>query len=139
MADIKSLDRIASKWKEVASRSQGEYKEGVENPKRSWSAATQAAESAYEQGVQDSISRKAFGKGVSEAGDSKWKNRAVNLGPSRYSAGVAVAQPEYQKGFAPFHSVISSVTLPPRGPKGSPENIERVRVIASALHSAKVS
>ena len=138
MAEIKSLDRISKKWSEVASRSSEEYKEGVSNPKRSWSAAAQASESAYNDGVQDAISRGAYGKGVGEAGDGKWKNRAVELGPSRYSAGVRVAQPDYQKGFAPFHSVISSTTLPPRGPKGSPENIERVRAIASALHNAKI-
>ena len=137
--EIKSLDRTSRKWAEVAGRSQNEYREGVENPKRSWQASTLAAESAYEAGISEALSRKAFGKGVQEASDAKWKNRAVALGPGRYSQGVKVAQPDYQRGFGPYHSVISSLNLPPRGPKGDPGNIERVRMVAEALHAAKVS
>lgn len=136
--EIKSLDRIGTKWSEVASRSSDEYKTGVENPRRSWSQAAQNAEGNFEEGIQNAIARKAYGKGVSEAGDAKWKKRAVELGPSRYSAGVRVAKPEYQSGFSRYHSRLSALTLPPRGPKGSPENIDRVRIIAEALHSEKI-
>ncbi len=61
------------------------------------------------------------------------------LGPGRYSEGVRAAEPEYRAGFAPYHAVIANTTLPPRGPKGSPENIDRVRAIAEALHDQKIN
>jgi hypothetical protein len=35
--------------------------------------------------------------------------------------------------------VIESIQLPPRGPKGDPRNIERVRVIAQALRARKLA
>jgi hypothetical protein len=35
--------------------------------------------------------------------------------------------------------VIQGTTLPPRGAKGDPANIQRVAVLATALHAKKVS
>ena len=75
----------------------------------------------------------------SKHGDTKWRNNAQTLGPSRFSTGVQNAKPSYQQGFQKFHSVIASTTLPPRGPKGSPENLNRVSALTQALHSAKMA
>ena len=139
MAEIKPLNKIASKWGERSAQASDEYKEGVTNPRRSWASAAIAADDARKEGLAAADARDAFVKGVQEAGDAKWKRKSQTLGPSRYRQGVKDAEPEFSKGFAKFHSVIAALTLPPRGPKGSPENIERVRVVADALHEAKVS
>lgn len=141
MADIKPLTKIADKWGSNASSSESRssYTEGVTSPRRSWSASAVAADQARKDGLAAADARNAFVNGVNAAGDSKWKNRAQTVGPSRFSQGVQAGKPSYQQGFAPYHGIISGVTLPPRGPKGSPENIDRVRAIAEALHTAKVS
>jgi len=138
MANIKSLDRISSKWKRVASGAQTEYEEGVKNPRTDWADATAKSETAYEQGIQSAIGRKAFGKGVHRAGTEKWQRAAIEKGPQRFAQGVSLAENEYEAGFAPYREVISRLTLPPRGAKGDPKNIQRVAAIAKALHDEKL-
>jgi len=138
MANIKSLDRISGKWKRVASGAQAEYEEGVRNPRADWADQTKKAESAYEQGIQAAIGRKAFGKGVTQAGTAKWQTNAIEKGPQRFSQGVALAEQAYETGFAPYREVISRLTLPARGPKGDPKNIQRVTTVAKALHDEKL-
>lgn len=139
MPAIKDLSRIAEKWKRVASAASGEYREGVENPSADWATETAKAEKTYEEGVQNAINRKAFGKGVRKAGSEKWQRNAVEKGPERYRQGINLAQDAYQSGFEPFRQVIASTNLPARGPKGDPRNIERVAVMAKALHDKKLS
>lgn len=139
--DIKPLGKIADKWSSNASATEARtsYTEGVQSPRRSWEASTMAADEARKEGLAAADGRDAFRKGVNAAGDEKWKSRATSLGPSRFSQGVQVAKPAFSAGFSKYHGVISGATLPPRGPKGSPENIDRVRVVAEALHNAKIS
>jgi hypothetical protein len=136
---IKPLGSIAEKWNRRASSATQEYTDGVGAPRKPWAAATQAAEGSYEQGVQASISRKAFGKGVAAAGDAKWSSRAKELGSGRYASGVAAGQSAYQTGFTPYFNAISNLSLPPRGAKGSPANLQRVAAVATALRNVKTS
>lgn len=139
MAEIKELSDIVSKWQRRAGSAGTEYAEGVKNPKKDWATETAAAEGNYEAGLQKSISRKAFGKGVKKAGTSKWQQNSIEKGPARYAQGVSQAGDAYATGFAPFAQTIANTTLPPRGPKGDPNNIQRVVVIAKALHEKKIS
>jgi len=138
MANIKDASLIASKWKRRSENAGAEYEEGVRNPRTDWAQATSAAESAYDQGVQNAINRKAFGKGVRKAGTAKWQSNALSKGPSRFSTGVAAAQQAYEDGFAPYRQTISALSLPARGAKGDPKNIQRVAAVASALHAKKI-
>ena len=73
----KSLGDTSSKWNRRAGSASQEYSEGVANPRRSWEQSTKASEKNYESGVTAAISRKAFSKGVTEAGDSKWQSRSI--------------------------------------------------------------
>ncbi|KKM99114.1 hypothetical protein LCGC14_1151100 [marine sediment metagenome] len=139
MPPIKSLDRISKKWIEKASQAQGEYTEGIQNPKTDWMRATAAAETNYEQGVQKAIQNKRFGKGVAKSGSQKWQANSLAKGPSRWAEGIALSADEYQKGFSPFRDVIEKIVLPPRGPKGDPKNLQRVIILAKALHDAKLA
>lgn len=139
MPPVKSLARTAEKWTRVTSGATAEYKEGVENPSKDWETETKEAESRYEAGLQASLADKRFGKGVSNAGTAKWQRNASILGPARFATGVQHAKDNYAKGFSPYRDVIERTTLPPRGPKGDPANIERVRILAQALHDEKLS
>lgn len=136
--DIKSTEQIAKKWSEVTPQRAGDYEAGVKSPKRSWSQATSDAAENYNQGVQEAISRGAFEKGVNAAGDSAWRDGAVNKGVSRWPQGVRMGKNKYQEGFAPYQSIISGLTLSPKGAKGDPRNYDRVREVGEALHAGKV-
>lgn len=138
MPPVKSLDRISAKWARVAQVSGPEYEAGVTNPRRSWMQATAAAEANFEKGVQAAIQRKSFGKGVKAAGDDKWQKNTLQKGAVRWAAGINLAKGAFEAGFAPYRAVIERTTLPARGPKGDPANIQRVAIIADALHKEKL-
>lgn len=138
MTDIKSLDKVSTKWSEVTPGRAGEYQAGIQSPRKSWSQATGDAAENYNAGVQESISAGRFAKGVAAAGDESWKKGAMEKGVSRWPQGVRLGRSAYQAGFAPYHSAISSLTLPPRGAKGDPRNYDRVRSIGERLHEVKV-
>jgi len=130
---IKSADKVTAKYVANAGRAGGDYKEGIENPKRDWMESTVAAESSYEQGVQESITAKRFVKGVAAAGSAKQKAKSVTVGANRYGPGVQAAASDYQKGVTPVLQTIGSTELPPRFPKGDPRNLDRVRVLNENL------
>ena len=139
MPAIKSLDKTTRIWAKRAAASRDEYLDGVENPRKDWKDETANAADRYREGLEASFENNSFLRGVEDAGTSKWQEKAKKLGPGRYSEGVRASEADYRSGFAPFHSRIAATTLPPRGPKGSPENIERVRVMAEALHDEKIN
>ena len=135
--DIKPLNAIGDKWTTVTPGRTDDYQKGVNSPRRSWAQAAADAEQNYQDGVSQAAAEGRFGKGVQKAGDSAWKSGALTKGVSRWPQGVRLAGAKYQSGFAPYHSVIASKTLSPRGPKGDPRNYQRVQEIGEALHEAK--
>lgn len=138
MADIKPMNEIADKWASVTPQRSGEYRKGVQNPRRSWSQGAVEAAESWAQGITQAITDGRFVSGIQEAGDSRWQRKASTVGAARFGPGVQAAKGDYQAGFAPFAQVIAGVDLPPRGAKGDPRNYDRVRVIGEALHEAKI-
>jgi len=138
MAEIKSLSAIADKWTRVTPGRTADYKLGIQNPRRDWAEETLAAEGNYKAGVDAAQAKGMFAKGVSKAGTSKWKEKALKKGPGRFAEGVYIAGPDYEKGFAPYHAAIERVDLGPRFPKRDPRNLDRVRKIVDALVAEKV-
>jgi len=139
MAFIRSVDSIASKWAEVTPMRSADYAAGIAAPRRSWAAATKAAEKSYEDGVQKSIAGKRFGKGVSKAGDEKWSRKSSVNGVRNWGPGVAEAKGDYAAGFAPYQAAISACVLPPRYARRDPRNLARVKAIVDALVAKKES
>lgn len=139
MAFIRSVDSIAKKWAEVTPQRSGDYAEGIASPRRSWAAATKAAEAAYNDGVTKAIARKAFGRGVAKAGDEKWQRKAAINGVRNWGPGVAEAQGDYAAGFAPYQAAISACVLPPRYARRDPRNLARVKAIVDCLIAKKES
>jgi len=137
MAEIKRLDAIREKWTRVTPGRVADYTIGIKNPKRDWESETVAAEERYKAGVDAAAMKGMFGKGVKAAGTKKWEEMALKKGPGRFSEGVYIGGPAYEKGFAPMHAAIERVTLPPKFPKGDIRNYERVKAIGQALHEEK--
>jgi len=129
----------SEKWTRKASAATQDYTDGIKDPRTPWAAATAASAANQAAGVQAAIARKAFEKGVAKAGDSKWSRKAAGVGASRFSQGVQAGSDDYAAGVAPYLQVIESTTLPPRGPKGDPRNLQRVAAIANALRAKKLA
>lgn len=139
MAFIRSTEVIAEKWATVTPMRTADYAAGVASPRRSWSTAAKSAEKAYEDGVQKAISRKAFGKGVTKAGDEKWSRKASVNGVRNWGPGVQEAKADYAAGFAPYQAAIAACVLPPRFARRDPRNLARVKAIVDALVTKKES
>ncbi len=139
MVAIKSVSDIAAKWARVTPGRSADYEAGVRAPRASWSTQAAAAEPAFQAGVQGAIQRKAFSGGVKKAGDEKWSRKALTVGVSRFGPGVGAAQADFQGGFADFAATIGSTQIPARKAKGDPSNIDRVRILADALHKKKLA
>lgn len=137
MANIKDMSRITDKWKRASAAATQDYQQGVEQSQIDWAAVTAAAEPAYKTGVTAAMGRGAFGKGVRAAGTAKWKSRTIAIGPGRWASGIAASEDLYAKAFEPYRQVIAALNLPARAEKGNPSNIQRVAVIAKALHDKK--
>lgn len=137
MAGIRSLSFIVDKYKRVTPGKAKEFEEGVKAPKENWQEQTVAAEEAYNSGVTDAIARGAFAGGVAASGQSHYQDMAVRKGAPRFRQGVEIGIPRYQRNFAPFRDVIAATDLPPRRAKGDPANLDRVAVIAAALHAER--
>lgn len=139
MAWIRSIEQIATKWAAVTPMRADDYAAGIANPRTSWASATKNAESAYEAGVQAAMSRNAFGKGVTKAGDEKWQRKASVNGVRNWGPGVTEAKGDYAAGFAPYREAIANVKLPPRYARRDPRNLARVKAVVDALIAKKVS
>lgn len=138
MAQIKDLTAIKEKWTRVTPMRSEDYKLGVMNPTKDWKSNTMAGKENWKAGITKAAAEDRFGKGVNKSSTEIWQRKAVDKGVDRFSQGVALSGDDYQNGFAPYHAVITGTTLPPRYPKGDPRNIERVRVLAAALHKKKI-
>jgi len=126
MAAIKALERISPKWVRNAGAGAASYDEGVTNPQGNYEQASLAAVTAFNAGIQ-----------VRRAGNAKWQRGAKTKGVVRFAPGVAAAEPDYTAGFAPYHAAIQAVQLPVRGPRRSPQNLQRVSAITTALGARK--
>jgi hypothetical protein len=135
---IKSLSDIQAKWTSVTPTRSTFYEAGVRDPNVSWAAPTAAAEGSWSAGVTAAASAKRFSKGVNAATDSVWRDGCATKGVQRWGAGVSGAGPKYGAGFSPYQSALASMTLPARGTRGSPANINRVAQIATTLHNIKI-
>lgn len=135
MTNIKSLGVSAEKWSRRSAGATQDYSSGVASPRRSWAQASKDAEKNYQQGVTQAAGRGAYGKGIQATGDAGWQKGATQKGPSRYAEGVSLAVDDWGKGYNPYQAAISGLTLPARGPKGSPANLQRVSMVATTLRA----
>lgn len=136
---VPDVGRVAAKWARRAGGAGQDYADGVNTTPRSWQANATAAKASWSAGVQEAIAKDRFSKGVTSAGDAKWKSKTVEKGPARFSQGVSIAEPDYSSQVAPYLQAIGAVDLPPRGATGSEGNFLRVAAIGKALRALKVS
>jgi hypothetical protein len=137
MAAIKPLEASAQKWTRRAQVAGEDYRAGVTNPRTPWDQASIAADSTYRQAVTQAATAGRYMGGIRKAGIERWRTNAVQKGPQRFAEGVQLAEGEWQRGFAPYQTAIGSLSLPARGPVGSPQNFQRVQAVATALRAVR--
>lgn len=137
MAAIKPMEQASDKWTRRAAVAGEDYRAGVMSPRTPWDQASIAADGNYRQGVTAAANAGRYAGGVRKAGVERWRQNAAAKGPQRFAEGVALSTGEWQRGFQPYHAAISGLSLPARGPAGSPQNLQRVTAVATALRAVR--
>ncbi|KKN21892.1 hypothetical protein LCGC14_0920780 [marine sediment metagenome] len=132
----KSQDRVVAKYVARASVAQPEYIQGINDAGNAWEQNASAANETYKTAVIQAANAGRYSQGIREAGNSKWQSNALQKGPARFVEGVNLGQGEYASQIAKVLTTIQGVTLPARGPKGSPQNFQRIQPIGEALRRA---
>ena len=135
---VKDAATVANKWATRAGAAGADYAAGVNSTTKDWATDTANAAPTWAAGVQAAAANNSFAKGVTTAGTAKWKTKAANTGAARYPQGVAAAKSYFQNGIQNVLNVLSGLTLPARGPKGDPANINRVTTVTTALRKMKL-
>lgn len=135
----KPISEVAAKWSEVTPGRSRYYEAGVRNPREDWGSQTQASGPIYQQAVQAGDIGRRYSGGVRRAGTQKWQRKAIEVGIPRFGPGVIAAKGDFEAGFAPMLETIAAVTLPARAPRGSEQNLERVRAVTTALAAKRLA
>jgi hypothetical protein len=135
---VKDAAASAKKFATRASAAQPDYVKGIQGSGAKWLSGAVAGNQNYKDGVNAAIARDAFAKGVNAAGPAKFEQAAVTVGGSRYSQGVGQAADAWGAGVKPYLDTIASITLPPKGPRGSAQNMDRASKVAASLHAKRV-
>ena len=130
---IKDTGSLANKFATRAAAASTDYKDGVAQAGQDWQTNAAASADAYAQGVQEAIGDGRFARGIADAGAAKYVKRSTELGATRYAPGVNAGKDDWARNVTPFLDKLKSLTLPPRGPRRSPQNMARANMVASEL------
>ena len=132
----KDQARVVEKYVARASVAQPEYTRGISDAGNAWETNATAANASYVTAVTAAANAGRFAAGIREAGNAKWQRRSLEKGPGRFVEGVNLGQGDYSTQIQKVLTTIQGITLPPRGPKGSPQNFQRIQPIGNALRAA---
>lgn len=137
MVQVADLSTSADKFERRASAAGQDYEAGVSASSDSeQQEATLNAADNWEAGIQDAIAENRFESGVRNPNQS-WQTAALEVGSTRFTQGAGRAGDQWRTGFEPFAQTLESLSLQPRGPRGSAANFERSRQVGEALHNAR--
>jgi hypothetical protein len=132
----KDLAAIGQKFVTRAGAAQPDYQSGVQAAGPTWEANAAAGSDNWKTSLAQAAARDAFKKGIAGK-SSKYQHNASTVGPQRYAQGVANAQSAYVAGIQPVIDTLKSLTLPPKGPRGSAANQARSNAVATALNKMR--
>lgn len=137
---MKTASQSVNKWANRAGASVNDYEAGARSTSKDQAAAAIAAKGNYAAGLQQSLAKGSYEKGLSRSGKSGWLNGVVQKGVTNFGTGVSAATSaeKYASNSGKYDSARNAAASVARGPKGSPQNLQRVAAVANALRAAKV-
>jgi hypothetical protein len=135
---VKDAAASAKKFVTRAQAAGPDYTAGVQNAGAKWAASTKASADAWQQGVTQAAASGRFAAGVTPASTNKFQTRASTVGAQRFPQGVASSGDAWATNTQPFLNTIANLNLPPRQPKGSAANYQRVQAVGDALRAKKL-
>jgi len=135
--NVKDVSASATKFVQRSQAAAPDYQKGVQGAGGHWQTQAAAANDTYVAGVTAAANAGRYRNGVSNKA-AKYEQNAAGKGAARYPQGIAQAGPAWQAGFSPYASVLSSLNLPPRRPKGDPSNYQIAQAVGDALHKKRL-
>lgn len=133
----KSASASAQKMAQRAAAATNDYTEGARSTTKDQAALAIAGKANYAAGLQASLAKGSYEKGLQASGKAGWLNGIEKKGALRFADGVANSADKYATNSGKFDSARNAAASAPRGPKGSPANLQRVALVVNALRAAK--
>ena len=134
---VPSPQAAATKWVSRAQNATADYKTAVQGAGQRWQEATSAAGPLWVQGVQNAVANGRFESNVAGKAND-YQTMASTKGATNYGGGITSGQGKYSNKIAKVLNVIQGATLPPPGPRNSPQQYARSQYIGNLLNAAKM-
>ena len=135
---VPSPQAAGTKWTTRAQAAGNDYKTGVQGAGQRWQDATSASGPIWATEVQKAVANGRFENGVAGKA-TEYQNMASTKGFANYGGGITAGTAKYIVKIGKVLNVIGGVTLPPPGPRNSPQNYSRSAAIGNALNAAKMA
>lgn len=126
------------KWTTNSQGAVNAYKTAVQNAGQRWQEATSNSGQIWATEVQKAVTNGRFESGVAGKA-TEYQNMASTKGAQNYPGGVTAGATKYANKISKVLAVIQGGTLPPPGPRNSPQNYARSQYIGNLLNSAKMA
>jgi hypothetical protein len=132
---IRSPQTAVANWTQRAGAASDFYASQVQASTWKAFAAADNAEKNYATGVQGAIAAKNRQKAINASSDAVWQAGVVAVGRSRFGAGVSASAPKMAAAMGKLIPDIDAArkALPPRGVRGSADNINRMTAFVQTL------
>lgn len=137
MVDMPSTSDASEKFGRRGSQAGQDYEQGVSDSSDSdWQEGAVNGQDNWATGVQDAISNGSYETGVRNP-NASWQQRSLELGSQRFGQGIQAATGKYETAVEPFFQALESLSLDPRGPRGSEQNFQRAQQVGRRLHELR--
>lgn len=135
---VPTATEAANDWVTKAQTGANKYKTKVASAGNRWQEATSNSGQIWATEVQKAVANGRFESGVAGKAND-YQQMASTKGFANYGGGVTAGQSKYANKIAKVLSVIQGISLPPPGPRNSPQNYSRSAAIGNALNAAKMA
>jgi hypothetical protein len=134
---VKSASLSQANYTAAAALVPSRYKAGVQSAE--WQGKALEGQALYVQRLQDPdvLARRA--KNIGKVSDADWRNAADTKGSPIIGARMTAAAPKQQANWAPYRSVLESLTLPPKTADPMSNLTNRAGAVVQAMVNTKKS
>ena len=138
MVDMPSSAEIKKRYEDAAGRVAARYKEGVDK-NTDWhaKATSETAENNYAQRLAEVIANKTRQKGLQGSSQSEWKSGVEKKGVASIGPNMRASSDKQVKGYEPYRSRLSGVSLTERGPPGIANMVRANEIVVAMLDERK--
>jgi len=135
----RTITQAQENLKASTSQIPARYKAGVQSADWATPAGSEQAEINYSQGVNEAIANKSRQKGVQEAGNTTWRNGAINKGANVIAQRINDSIQKYGQNFQPILSAMNAASdAAPAKTRDPMQNIDnRMKPVVLAAIAAK--